>query len=62
MNEQVNELAELGLPAIHLKENDADCMKAVSEGKFRFIFCCAEGCLSKEFKNLLKSEDRGPDI
>ena len=43
VNEQVNELAELGFPAFHLKENDADCMKAISDRKFRFIFCCAEG-------------------
>ena len=62
VDEQVNELAELGFPFIHLKENNADCMKAISKGKFRFIFCCAERCLTEEFKHVLKSEDRGPDI
>ena len=48
MNQHVNELVELGFLAIQLKENEADYMKAISEGKFRFIFCCAEGCLINE--------------
>ena len=62
IEEQVNELNDLGLPSVQLKENDADCLKATSEGKFRFIFCSAERCLSEKFKNLLKAEQTRPDI
>ena len=62
IEEQVNELNDLGLPSVQLKENDADCLKAISEGKFRFIFCSAERCLSEKFKNLLKAEQTRPDI
>ena len=56
IEEQVNELNDLGLPSVQLKENDADCLKAISEGKFRLIFCSAERCLSEKFKNVLKEE------
>lgn len=42
VEEQVNELNDLGLPSVHLKENDADCLKAISDGRFRFIFCSAK--------------------
>ena len=62
MVEQVKELTELGLPAVHLMEHDADCMKAISEDNLPFIFCCAEHCLLEEFQILLKSEDTGPNI
>ena len=46
IEEQVNELNDHVLPSVQLKENDADCRKAISEAKFRFIFCSAERCLS----------------
>ena len=62
VEEQVVELSELGFPAIHLQENDPACLKAISQGKFRFIFCSAERCLSVEFQALLKSESTRPDI
>ncbi|XP_068674561.1 putative ATP-dependent DNA helicase Q1 [Montipora foliosa] len=62
IEEQVNELNDLGLPSVQLKENDADCLKAISEGKFRLIFCSAEQCLSEKFKNLLKAEQTRADI
>ena len=62
IEEQVNELNDLGLPSVQLKENDADCLKAFPEGNFRFIFCSAERCLSEKFKNLLKAEQTRPDI
>ena len=43
IEEQVNELNDLGLPSVQLKENDADCLKAISEGNFRALslFCRA---------------------
>ena len=62
VEEQVVELSELGFPAIHLQENDPACLKAISQGKFRFIFCSAERCLSVEFQALLKSESTRSDI
>ena len=37
IEEQVNEFNDLGLSSVQLKENDADCLKAIAEGKFRFI-------------------------
>ena len=60
--EQVGELTKLGLPAVHLKEDDSQCMADISQRKFRFIFCSAERCLSKEFQDLLKSTHEGPEI
>ena len=62
IEEQVNKLNDLGLPSVHLRENDAICLKAISDGKFRFIFCSAERCLSEKFKNLLKAEQTRQDI
>ena len=59
VEEQVRELTKLGLPAIHLKENDSQCMADISQRKF---FCSAERCLSKEFQDLLKSTHEGPEI
>ena len=41
VEEQVGELTKLGLPAVHLKENDSQCMADISQRKFRFIFCSA---------------------
>ena len=37
-------------------------MQDIAEGKFNFIFCCAERFLSEEFKSLLKLREKGPDI
>ena len=62
VDEQVGKLTKLGLPAVHLKENDSQCMADISQRKFRFIFCSAEPCLSKEFQDLLKSTHEGPEI
>jgi len=62
LNSTVGELTKLGLPAVHLEENDPQCMADISQRKFRFIFCSAERCLSKEFQDLLKSEHEGPEI
>ena len=56
--EQVNKLSKLGLPAIHLTKNNADCMEGVCEGNFRFIFCCAMSCLSEKFPHLFVEIDR----
>ena len=33
-----SELTELGLPAVYLKEDDSECMTAISQWKFRSIF------------------------
>ena len=55
VEEQVGELTKLGLPAVHLKENDSQCMADISQRKFRFIFCSAERCL-------LKSTHEVPEI
>ena len=42
VEEQVEELTKLGLPAIHLKGNDPQCMAAISQQTFCFNFCSAE--------------------
>ena len=62
IEEQIRELNELALPSVHLKENEPQRMANTSQRKFRFIFCSAERCLSKEFQDLLKSEHEGPEI
>ena len=50
VEDQINELTELGFTAVHLKENDPECMKDIAGGKFNLTFCCAERCLSEEFQ------------
>ena len=50
MEDQIDELTELGFTAILLKENDPECMKDIAGGKFNFIFYCAEWCLSDKFQ------------
>ena len=58
--DQIDELSELGFTAVHLKEN-AECLKDIAElGKFNFIFCCAERCLSEKCKK--KKKEKGPDM
>ena len=42
VEEQVGELTKLGPLAVHLKENDPQCMTDISQRKFRFIFRSAE--------------------
>ena len=42
-----DELTEFGFTAVHLKENDPECMKDIAEGKFNFIFCLLVGRVSK---------------
>jgi len=42
---QINELTKLGFTA------DPECIKHIAGGKFTFIFCCAEQCLSDEFQS-----------
>ena len=40
VEDQIDELTELGFTAVHLKENDPDCMKDIAGGNIDFIFCC----------------------
>ena len=58
VQDQIDELTELGFTAVHLRENNPEYMKDIAGGKFNFIFCCAERCLSHEFQSLLKSSDK----
>ena len=56
VEEHVNEMTELGIPAVHLNPNSQECLQDISEGKFRIIFGSAEACLAETFKQSLKSQ------
>ena len=62
VEEQTSEMSGLGIPSVHLKPSSEECLKYVSEGKFKIIFGSAEDCLSKPFQDLLKSQCTGPHI
>ena len=37
VEDQIGELTEFGFTAVHLKENDPECMKNIAGGKFNFF-------------------------
>jgi len=48
VEDQIDELTELGFTAVHLKENDPE---HIAGEKCNFIFYCAERCLLDEIQS-----------
>jgi len=55
IKEQVSEMNDLGIPSVHLKVDNEECLTDISEGNFKIIFSLAEDCLAKSFQEVLKS-------
>ena len=56
VKEQVTEMIELGISAVHLDPKNEQCLRDIAEGKLRIIFSSAEDCLAfderKQFHDL----------